>query len=151
MKPTLPWLMIAAIAGESVAVSPHELVATQPHIEHECKISMPSTLPSMSASSGGTNSESLGQFRWNTFYRKMLRANRAKERLFAMLDAYVETARAITQRYPDLKIWERQFQYNCFKSQIELTRRRTGRCGEYSGALPAIAQILGVSGSCSSV
>jgi hypothetical protein len=64
----------------------------------------------------------------------------------AMFNAYLETARAVVDRYPNLKLWERQHQYNCFRSQIERAFLRTRGCRDFSGALPAIAQVLGVPG-----
>jgi hypothetical protein len=106
------------------------------------------TPPSQTQSSlgiGSPTTEALGHFRWNTFYPKMLRANKAKDR-FAMLTAYFETARAIMVHYPGLKLWERQHQYSCFKSEMELRRLRAGKRSDFTDALPAIAMALNLGG-----
>jgi hypothetical protein len=117
----------------------------QPHVEPELRSFAPSTLPNQSLGDSSERIKSLGLFRWNTFYRRMLWANKLRSRT-AMLNAYVDTAREISARYPDLKPWERGYQYSCFKSQIDRTRRRTSH--DYSAALPAIAQALGVPHVC---
>ena len=95
------------------------------------------------ASGSAVSDQSLGRFRWITFYRKMLWANGSKTKV-AMLDAYADTAYEIARRYPDLEGWERLHRYNCFRTEINLTRARTRGCKDYSGALPIIARALRV-------
>ncbi len=143
-------LVTAAIATEVFLPHRHDAMAPPPHIEPEIKASVPSTLPLNSLGGNAVSTESLGSFRWNTFYRKMRRLGMKKGEVqrFGMLEAYFETARAIAERYPDLKKWERQHQYNCFKSEINLTSLRTRGCKDYSSALPVIAQVLGVPEVC---
>lgn len=75
-------------------------------------------------------------------HKKMLRG-RARGK-FGMLDAYVDTARAVAQEYPNMEAWQRRIHYDCFKWQIELTSRRTHGYRDFSDALPAIAQALRV-------
>jgi hypothetical protein len=135
-------LVVAALAAEAV-LPKHSEALVQPHVEPELKICEPSTFTTISGNDGGISREPLGTFRWNTFYRKMLRANMAKNKFLAMLDAYVETAHAIREHYPDLKMWERWHQYNCFKHQIALTHGRTRK--DYFNALVAIAHALEIS------
>jgi hypothetical protein len=151
MDKKLPSVLVAAaIAAETFLPRHHDAAAPATHIEPEIKTSVPSTLPRNSLGGGAVGTESLGSFRWNTFYRKMRRLGLKKGEVqrFGMLEAYFETARAIAECYPDLKRSERQHQYNCFKSQIRLTRLRTRGCKDYSGALPVIAQTLGIPEAC---
>jgi hypothetical protein len=144
----LAGLLVSTVASEAV----HTPLDAHPHIECDVKVSQPSTVAAPISIGGGTakvDDETLGHFRWRMFHRKMLRANRAtwadKDEL-AMFDAYLETARAVVDHYPSLKLWERQHQYNCFRSEIELTKLRTRGCRDFSSALPAIAHVLGVAG-----
>lgn len=112
------------------------------HIE-EFDGDKPTATIAIFASGSAVSDASLGRFRWITFYRKMLRANGSKTKV-AMLDAYADTAYEIARRYPDLEAWERLHQYNCFRSEINLTRARTRGCKDYSAALPIIARALRV-------
>jgi hypothetical protein len=151
MDKRLPAVLVAAaIAAEAFLPNRHNATAPPPHVEPEIKASLRSTLPLNSLGGEAVSTESLGSFRWNTFYRKMrgLSLKKGAVQRFGMLEAYFETARAVAERYPDLKRWERQHQYNCFKSEIQLTSLRTLGCKDYSDALPVIAQTLGVPEAC---
>jgi hypothetical protein len=138
-KKPLASLLAMAVAAEAL----HAPLGVMPHTELDVKEPIPQPPQQLSASVGSVSAEALGRFRWNTFYLKRARAHKSKDPL-AMLNAYLETARQIAICYPDLKLWERQHQYNCFKSEIELTKMRTRGCRDYSEALLGIAQVLGV-------
>ncbi|MFZ0519977.1 MAG: hypothetical protein WAL95_03075 [Candidatus Acidiferrales bacterium] len=142
-------LITAAITFEAVVSYRHE-EAPPPHIEPELKVSTLGHLVQSSPGGGNVSTEPLGRFRWITFYRKMRRLSlkKGEEQRVAMLEAYFETALAIMERYPDLKIWERQHQYNCFKHEINLTTLRTHGCKDYSSALPVVAKTLGLPEVC---
>ena len=109
----LAGLLVSTVASEAV----HTPLDAHPHIECDVKVSQPSTVAAPISIGGGTakvDDETLGHFRWRMFHRKMLRANRAtwadKDEL-AMFDAYLETARAVVDHYPSLKLWERPVSY----------------------------------------
>jgi hypothetical protein len=142
-KTILAGLLVSTVAAEAVAQTLHKV---HPHVELETKVATPRTITRISTGGGSMSTKPLGHFRWETFYAKRGLARKAKDEL-AMYTAYVETAREIVKHYPDLKLWERQHQYNCFKSEMDLTKMRTRGCRDFSGALPAIAQILGVPGA----
>lgn len=150
MDKNLPAILVAAALTAEAVVSYRHEEAPPPHIEPELKVSTLGHLVQSSPGGGNVSTEPLGRFRWNTFYRKMRRLSLKKgdERRVGMLEAYFETAQAIMECYPDLKIWERQHQYNCFKHQIKLTNLRTRGCKDYSNALPVVAKTLGVPEVC---
>jgi len=68
-KKTSVIVLAAAIAAEVFLPHRHDATAPPPHIEPEIKASVPSTLPLNSLGGDAVSTESLGQFRWNTFYR----------------------------------------------------------------------------------
>jgi hypothetical protein len=142
-------LVVAALVTEAVLSYRHD-ETPPPHIEPDVRVSKPVHTLQMSSGGGDVRTETLGRFRWETFYRKMRRLGLTKgdEHRLGMLEAYFETARAIAERYPDLKSWERRHQYNCFEHEIKLTSLRTRGCRDYSNALPVIAKVLGIPEVC---
>jgi hypothetical protein len=148
MKSTIPLLLAVTIAGESMFELLHE-AAVQPHIEPELRVSTPIRIGEAASPGGSNDSEPLGILRQKILYAQRARARRARDPL-VMASAFVATARAV-MRMRGLKPWECQMQYNCLKWEIELTKRRTRGCNDYSDALPAIAQALGIPDACLSV
>lgn len=139
MRRALPLILAGAISSELIAENLHESLGAQPHIEPEFRVSTPtkqlvSTSPGVN---GGT--EPLGTLRTKILYRKRLRAGLSKDK-FALPDAYVETAHEL-MKLRAMQPFERQIQFDCFRAEIERTRR--GR-RDFSNALPAIANALGV-------
>jgi len=131
--------VVAALSSEIVS---HHEAPPPPHVEPEIRSFLPSLPGSVSASGNAATEESLGRFRWNTYYSKMRRTSlkKGEVRSLAMMEVYFETAQAIMERYPHLKTWERQFQYSCLKHQMDLYRMRG--CGDLFAVLPMLAHIL---------
>jgi hypothetical protein len=104
-------LWAAALVTEVVLSYRHD-EAPPPHIEPDIRVSKLVHTLQMSSDVGNVSTETLGRFRWETFYRKMRRLGLKKgdEHRLGMFEAYFETARAIAERYPNLKSWERRHQ-----------------------------------------
>jgi hypothetical protein len=142
MKPALQIILAMAIASESVAETMHESFALQPHIEPDLKKCTLKEQEYSTSPGGNTNSEPLGILRGKILYKKMRRAQLAKNEL-AMADAFIATARSVV-RERALRPFEREIQFNCLRAEIEMISRRTCGCHDYSSALPAIANALDV-------
>jgi hypothetical protein len=86
----------------------------------------------------------LGTFRGEKLHSEFLRAAHTRNNAaFGM--AYVNTARAIMEEYPELALWERRMQFGLLQHQIQLTKVRTKRddsrvLGELSRTLRITAQ-----------
>jgi hypothetical protein len=140
VKPILPVVLVTAIVGETLVENIREF--EQPHIEPELRVSTP-TKHSFSASSGvRSGSEPLGILRSRLLYKNSARARLSKDK-FALPDAFVKTAHEL-MRLRVMQPFERQIQFDCFRTNIELMGARTRGSHDFSNALPAIAKILGV-------
>jgi hypothetical protein len=139
-----------AALDESLTLQPHvgltkhenKFLASQPHVELE-KYESPQRKTSSANSSGGASdtSEPLAHLRWRLFYKKMLRSRGKK---FGMLNALVDTARDLAALRPDLKQWERECQAQMLHHEIKMIKLRSRGCKDYSPAMPAIRQALGL-------
>ena len=138
---TVALLLTASIVSSEIAETMDESLFLPPHVEHEANTPKLTEEVRCMTSGGASDSEPLGRFRHRVFHTKMLLA---RQNYVARLNAFADTARTIMQKYPVLKPWQRKQQYDMLKYEIILIKLRTRGVQDFSGALPAVAQALGV-------